>query len=214
MPILRFFACSESPSSRGIIGWYKSNYEELKLLNPNLSLLLRTTDNAMPAVTTELDFTTDDLLKYMIQTCKFKDGNGNVAHDRVEAAEAYLKTDWATLRRERWSSPSFDPEHPLITDQNPDWRSDPKIASDLGIYLELKDAVDEQMESIKSGPDDEYTRAENSLLMCQRVDLWCAGEKEVDYAVKHLFMLGKRFNYVEHETPEYISEFYPGASDI
>merc|ERR1712238_24016 len=121
----------------------------------------------------------------MIQTCKFKDGNGNVAHDRVEAAEAYLKTDWATLRRERWSSPSFDPEHPLITDQNPDWRSDPKIASDLGIYLELKDAVDEQMESIKSGPDDEYTRAENSLLMCQRVYL-CLGNDSIMLSMKRL----------------------------
>ena len=194
--------------------WYNNNHEELKLLNANFPMLLRTADNAMPAVTTELDFTTDDLLKFMIQTGKFRDENGTIAQDRVEAAKAYLKTDWAVLRRERWSSPGFDPEHPLIDKQDPDWRSNPKIASDLALYLELKDAVDEQVKVFKSGPNDEYTRSENSLLMCQRVDLWCAGEKEVENAVQHLYMLGRRFNAIEPEMPDYITEFYPGASDL
>ena len=179
-----------------------------------MPLMLRTTENAMPAITTELDFTTDDLLKFMIQTGRFRNENGTIAEDRVEAAKAYLKTDWALLRRERWASPGFDPEHPLLEETNPDWKSDSKLTSDLGLYLEVKGAVDDQMKTIKSGPDNEYTRSENALLMCQRVDLWCAGEQEVEAAVKHLYKLGKRFNSVEYEGPEYISEFYPGAADF
>eukprot|EP00567_Pseudictyota_dubia_P004145 CAMPEP_0197456054 /NCGR_PEP_ID=MMETSP1175-20131217/42390_1 /TAXON_ID=1003142 /ORGANISM="Triceratium dubium, Strain CCMP147" /LENGTH=224 /DNA_ID=CAMNT_0042990069 /DNA_START=105 /DNA_END=779 /DNA_ORIENTATION=+ len=214
LPILRFFACPESPSSRGVMGWYKKNYEEVKMLNPTMSLLMRTTENAMPAITTELDFQTDDLLRFMIQTGKFRNENGTVAIDRVEAAKAYLKTDWPALRRERWSSPGFDPEHPFIEQNDPDWRSDPKKASDLALYLELKDAVDEQVRIFKSGPSDEYTRAENALLMCQRVDLWCAGEKEVECAVQHLYLLGRRFNDLEPDNPDYITDFYPGASDL
>jgi len=194
--------------------WYKTNYEELKLLNPTMPLLLRTTENAMPAVTTELDFTTDDLLRFIIQTKKFKDENGTVSEARVEAAEAYLKTDWATLRRERWSSPGFDPEEPFLDEKNPDWRSDPKIASDLSLYLKLKEEVDEKVATFKSGPNEEYTRAENALLMCQRVDLWGAGEREVQAAVQHLYMLGRRFNDLEPDNPDFITEFYPGASDL
>jgi len=179
-----------------------------------MDIMIRTSENAFPAVTTELDFNTDDLLKFMIQTGKFCDSNGNIAEDRVEAAKAYIKTDWAALRRERWSSPGFDPEHPFVNEENPDWRSDPQISSDLQLYMELKDAADEQMEVIKSGPNDEYTRAENALLMCQRVDLWCAGEKEVEHAVQHLYLLGRRFNKVETEIPNFITDFYPGAADF
>lgn len=190
--------------------WYKSNYQTVKALNPTMPLLLRTTENALPAITTELDFTTDDLLKYMIQTSKF----GSL--DRVEAAQDYLQTDWAALRQERWSHPGFDPEHPLIDENDPDWRLDPNKRRDLKLYMELKDAADEQMKVIMSGPDKEYTRAENALLMCQRVDLWCAGEKEVESAVKHLYMLGKRFNNVDvrKDENEFVTEFYPGASDF
>ena len=195
--------------------WYEKNYYQLKSLNPNLKLLLRTTEEANPAITTELDFTTDDLLRYMLQTSKFTNpSNGTPAHDRIEAAYAYLQTDWVTLRRERWSSPGFDPDRPFLDEQDPDWRSDPKIASDLKLYLELRDAKDEQMRVIRSGPDDEYTKAENSLLMCQRVDLWCAGESEVEAAVKHLYSLGRRFNCVQPDVPKYIEEFYPGAVDL
>lgn len=179
-----------------------------------MPLFLRTTENAMPAVTTELNFTTDDLLKFMIQTGKFCNENGSIAADRVEAAKAYLKTDWALIRKERWASPGFDPENPLVGETNPDWKSEPKVSSDLALYLQLKGAVDEQMRLTKSGPNKEFTRAENSLLMCQRVDLWCAGEKEVEAAVKHLYRLGKRFNHVEAESPDFITEFYPGVSDF
>jgi len=214
LPILRFFACPESPSSKGLLSWYNKNYQVLKALNPMMPLLLRTTDNAMPAVTTELRFTTDDLLKYMIQTNKFQNPDGSTALDRAEAARDYLQTDWVALRRERWAHPNFDPEHPLIDEQDPGWKDDPAKAADLALYIELKEALDEQMDVIKSGPNNEYTRAENSLLMCQRVDLWCAGEKEVESAVKHLNMLGKRFNYIENDEKEYVSEFYPGASDF
>lgn len=214
LPVLRFFACPKSPSSNGVIAWYKNNYETLKALNPTLPLLLRTTDNAMPAITTELDYTTDDLLRYMLQTNKFQNSDGSVAADRVEAALAYLQTDWKTLRQERWAHPNFDPEHPLIDEMDPDWRMDPNKRRSLQKFIELKDAADEQMEVIKSGPGNEYTRAENSLLMTQRVDLWCAGEKEVEQAVKHLFCLGKRLNAIEKDENEFITEFYPGASDF
>ncbi len=187
----------------------------LKALNPMMPLLLRTTDNAMPAVTTELEFTTDDLIKYMLQTNKFQDADGSTAQDRVEAARAYLKTDWAALRRERWAHAGFDPEHPFIDEEDPDWKMDANKRKDLAHYIELKDNVDEQLETIKSGPNNEFTRAENSLLMCQRVDLWCAGEKEVESAVKHLNMLGKRFNYLERDDDkDFVAEFYPGASDF
>lgn len=168
----------------------------------------------MPAITTELDFTTDDLIKYMLQTNKFQNSDGSTAQDRVEAAQAYLKTDWVALRRERWASPGFDPEHPMIDEVDPDWRMDEKKAKDLSLYIQLKDQVEEQLSVIKSGPKEEYTRAENSLLMCQRVDLWCAGEQEVEAAVKHLYMLGKRFNCVEKDERQFVTEFYPGASDF
>jgi hypothetical protein len=182
-----------------------------------MPLLLRTTENAMPAITTELDFTTDDLLKYMLQTSKFQNQDGSPALDRIEAAHDYLKTDWVALRRERWAHGGFDPEHPLIDEKDPDWKLDPNKRRDLALYIELKEAADQQMEVIMSGPDKEYTKAENSLLMCQRVDLWCAGEKEVESAVKHLYMLGKRFNNVDvrkENENEFITEFYPGASDF
>jgi len=168
----------------------------------------------MPAITTELDFTTDHLLTYMIETERFKNPNGTIAEDRVEAAKAYLQTDWALLRQERWSSPGFDPEKPFVEEERPDWREDPQIQQDLALYLELKDAADEQMRIIQSGPNKEYQRAENSLLLCQRVDLWCAGSLEVERAVKHLLVLGKKFNDLEPDFPEFITEFYPGAADL
>lgn len=196
--------------------WYKNNYQTIKALNPTMPMLLRTTENAMPAITTEIDFTTNDLLHYMIQTNKFQNTDGSTAVERVEAAKQYLATDWATIRRERWAHPGFDPEHPMIDEIDPDWKSDPNKRRDLQTYLALKEKSDEAMEIIKSGPNDEYTRAENSLLLCQRVDLWCAGEDEVEHAVQHLYMLGKRFNNSERfkDQNEYITEFYPGASDF
>jgi len=214
LPILRFFACPKSPSSRGVYSWYTENYGELTQLNPTMPLLLRTTPNAMPAITTEISFTVNDLLRYMIETGKFCDANGTISEARVEAAQAYLQTDWETLAKERWSSPGFDPARPDLDKIKPRWREDPAIARNLEIYLSLKDAADEQMEVIKSGPDDEYLKAQNALLMCQRVDLFCAGPSEVEEAVKHLLNLGKQFNTMKPDMPDYITEFYPGAADL
>lgn len=175
---------------------------------------MRTGENSFPAVTTEIEFQTDDLIRYMLQSKKFRNSNGTIATDRVEAAEAYLKTDWPMIRRERWSSEGFDPQKPFVDEDHPDWREDAKIKSDLALFLELKDAADEQLDIIKSGPDKEYERAENALIMCQRVDLWCAGPAEVERAVQHLLMLGKRFNSLEPDFPDYINEYYPGAGDF
>ena len=168
----------------------------------------------MPAITTELSFTLNDLITYMINTNKFKDANGTVSEARVEAAKAFLNTDWETISRERWSSPGFDPAKPLLDEEQPNWRDDPKIAKDLELFLSLKDAADEQLEIIKSGPDNEFVKAESALIMSQRVDLWCAGPSEVEQAVKHLLNLGKKFNNLEPDMPDFIAEFYPGVGDL
>lgn len=168
----------------------------------------------MPAVTTELEWKVDDLLRFMIQTGRFRDANGTVSEERVEAAKAYLATDWAKMAIERWSSPGFDPERPFLSQDTPEWRDLANVKSDLGVYLAMKDAADEQLQVIKGGPDQEYTRAENALLMCQRVDLWCAGPKEVERAVQHLYKLGRALNEREVDYPDFISEFAPGADDM
>jgi len=78
----------------------------------------------------------------------------------------------------------------------------------------MKQDIDDQMACIQSGPDREYTRAVNALLMAQRVDLWCAGEKEVEMAVQHLYKLGRLLNDRETVFPDFIKDFYPGAEDI
>lgn len=211
---MRFFACPNSPSSKGVMTWYTMHYEELKLLNPEMPLFIRTVDNAMPAVTTELEWTVDHLLKFMIQDGKFRDANGTVSEARVEAAQAFLKTDWEQMIVERFQIPGFDPEKPFLDDEKPGWRDEPEIQSRLGGYFAMKAAEEEQMSVFKDGPDNEYTRAENALLMCQRVDLWCAGPKEVERAVVHLYKLGRALNEREVDYPLFISEFTPGADDI
>jgi len=179
-----------------------------------MPLIIRTVDNAMPAVTTELEWTGQDLLKFMIQEGKFRDANGTVSEARVEAAKAYMKTDWEKLIVERFQIPGFDPEKPFLDDEKPGWREDPEIQNGLANYFSMKGAMEEQMNVFKSGPNDEYTRAENALLMCQRVDLWCAGPKEVERAVVHLYKLGRVLNKREVDYPLFISEFHPGADDI
>ena len=194
--------------------WYTQNYDELKLLNPNFPLLMRTTHNAMPAVTTELEWTVQDLLRFMIQTGRFRDPNGTISEARVEAAKAYLATDWELFQKERFSSPGFDPEQPYLDDDKPEWKEDTKITKDLELYLTMKANMNEQLEVIKSGPNDEYTRAENALLMCQRVDLWCAGPKEVEQAVIHLYKLGKKLNDREFDFPDFITDFTPGSEGL
>eukprot|EP00934_Nitzschia_sp_Nitz4_P004143 Nitzschia sp. Nitz4//scaffold118_size93875//45142//45906//NITZ4_004788-RA/size93875-augustus-gene-0.85-mRNA-1//1//CDS//3329533724//4133//frame0 len=211
LPAMRFFACPESPSSIGVRNWYLKNYAELKHLNPNFPLLMRTAENAMPAVTTELEWTTDHLLRFMLQTGRFRNANGTIAEDRVDAAKAYLATDWEAFHQSRLAHPGFDPERPNIS---PEWRDDAAIVADMAPYLALKSDMEEQMAVIKSGPNDEYTRAANALLMAQRVDLWCAGEKEVELAVQHLYKLGRLLNERETFFPTYIKEFYPGVEDI
>jgi hypothetical protein len=176
--------------------------------------MMRTVENAMPAVTTELQWTVQDLLRFMIQTGRFRDPNGTISDARVEAAKAYLTTDFDKLQIERFRSPGFDPERPYLDEEEPEWKDNKQINSDLGVYFGLKNNMKEQMDVIKSGANDEYHRAENALLMCQRVDLWCAGPKEVERAVQHLYKLGRKVNEREVEFPTFISEFYPGVDDL
>jgi len=195
--------------------WYTRNYDELKILNPNFSMLVRTVENAMPAVTTELDWTTDHLLRFMIQTGRFRDADGNFAQDRIEAAQTYLKHDWDEMAIQRWKSPGFDPERPGLEKEQPDWRENPKIMADLETYFAMKKVVDDAKAVFQGGPNEEYTRAENALLMCQRVDLWCAGEKEVERAVVHLYKLARALNDDrEVEAPSWIVDFLPGTDDM
>jgi hypothetical protein len=190
------------------------NYDELKHLNPNFPLLMRTAENCMPAVTTELEWTTDHLLQFMLQTGRFRNLNGTIAEDRVEAAKAYLKTDWEKFYASRLKHPGFDPERPNAALVHPNWKEDPAIRADMQEYLAMKEDMMEQMKVIQSGPNKEYTRGVNALLMAQRVDLWCAGEKEVELAVQHLYKLGRLLNERETFFPKYIKEFYPGVEDI
>lgn len=194
--------------------WYLKNYTEVKHLNPNFPLLMRTADNAMPAVTTELEWTVDHLLRFMLQTGRFRNSNGTIAEDRVEAAKAYLATDWENFHQSRLAAPGFDPERPNADQIYPNWREDAAITNKLGPYLTMKADMEEQMQVIQGGPGKEYTRAMNALLMSQRVDLWCAGEKEVELAVQHLFKLGKLLNERETFFPTFVKDFYPGVEDI
>mmetsp|Transcript_22424 Transcript_22424/g.62563 ORF Transcript_22424/g.62563 Transcript_22424/m.62563 type:complete len:225 (-) Transcript_22424:33-707(-) len=214
LPAMRFFACPDSASSNGVRSWYCKNYDELKHLNPNFPLLLRTEDNCMPAVTTELEWTMDHLLRFMIQTGRFRDSSGVIAQDRVEAAKAYLTTDWDKYHSARLAVPGFDPERPNMDVIAPGWEDDKELSSQLATYLEMRNAKDKQMEAFKGGPDKEYTRGVNALLMAQRVDLWCAGEKEVEMAVQHLAKLGRALNERETFFPAFIKEFHPGQADI
>ena len=168
----------------------------------------------MPAVTTELEWTMDHLLQFMVQTGRFRNPNGTIAEDRVEAAKAYMATDWDKFFASRLAHPGFDPLRPNVDEVHPGWKDDPAITSDLSTFLAMKADMDDQMTTIKSGPNKEYTRAVNSLLMAQRVDLWCAGEKEVELAVQHLYKLGKLLNERETFFPDFIKDFYPGVEDI
>jgi len=211
---MRFFACPESPSSVGVRNWYLKNHSELKALNPNFPLLMRTAENCMPAVTTELEWTNDHLLQFMIQAGRFRNANGTIAEDRVEAARAYLETDWETFARARLAHKGFDPLQPSTMASDANWRDDASLNHGLSQYSGMKSSMDEQLAVIKSGPNKEYTRATNALLMAQRVDLWCSGEKEVELAVQHLYKLGRLLNEREPVFPKFIKDFYPGVEDI
>ena len=92
--------------------------------------MARTVENAMPAVTTELDWTVQDLLRFMIQTGRFRDSNGTISEARVEAAKAYLATDWDKMAIERWKAPGFDPERPFLEQEEPDWRKNKPEAAE------------------------------------------------------------------------------------
>mmetsp|Transcript_21200 Transcript_21200/g.23732 ORF Transcript_21200/g.23732 Transcript_21200/m.23732 type:complete len:229 (-) Transcript_21200:361-1047(-) len=218
LPAMRFFACPNSPSSVGVRDFYLKNYQELKSLNPNFPLLMRTSANCMPAVTTELEWTTDHVLQFMIQTGRFRNnhegGNGTVADDRVEAALAYLATDWEQFYQSRLGHKGVDPEQPSVKKAGSVWKDSPEISHNLSLYTELKTTMEQQLAVIKSGPNKEYIRGVNALLMCQRVDLWCAGEKETTLAVQHLYKLGRLLNERESYFPKHIKEFYPGIEDI
>jgi len=218
LPAMRFFACPESPSSIGVRNWYLKNQNEIKHLNPNFPMLMRTAENCMPAVSTELEWTTDHLLQFMIQTGRFRNSNGTIAEDRVEAARAYMRTDWKAFHAARLASPGFDPQQPAVKiaerKGESNWRDDPCLAADLCDYTAMKREMDDQMETIKSGPNKEHTRGVNALLMAQRVDLWCSAETEVELAVQHLYKLGRLLNEREPVFPAYIKDFVPGAEDI
>ena len=175
---------------------------------------MRTADNAMPAVTTELEWTMDHLLRFMIQTGRFRNANGTIADDRVEAAKAYLNTDWNAFQESRLAKPGFDPERPNVDKLHPGWFEKPEYTGPLAKYMSMKQDMEAQMETIQGGPDKEFTRAQNALLMTQRVDLWCAGEKEVELAVQHLYKLGRLLNERGTVLPSYITEFHPGVADI
>jgi len=211
LPVLRFFACPASPSSRGLFQWFSKNYGELKVLNPTFPFLLRTTENAMPAITTQIHFTADDVLDYMIQNNKF------TSSAQLDAALSFKTFDFEKMNEERWKSPNFDPEKPFFEEETPNWRSKfPERAQDLKVYLEMKEELAELENIIKGGEENVYEKAKSDLLMCQRVDLWGSGEQEVEMALRHLVKLGERFNWRndKKEKAEYISIFYPGASDF
>jgi hypothetical protein len=115
---------------------------------------------------------------------------------------------------QHFSSPGFEPERPGLEEDEPEWKESAQIQSDLEVYFGMKNAMQEQLATIKSGDNDEYTRAENALLMCQRVDLWCAGPKVVERAVQHLYKLGRKLNEREVDFPTCIAEFDSGVDDL
>ena len=154
------------------------------------------------------------MLQFMISTGRFRNPNGTVASDRVEAAEAYLQTDWEQFAQARLAHKGFDPLQPSVTSADANWKDDAGVANDLSAYTSMKAAMDDQMAILQSGPNKEYTRGVNALLMAQRVDLWCSGEKEVELAVQHLYKLGRLLNERESFFPKHIKEFYPGVEDI
>jgi hypothetical protein len=184
------------------------------MLNPNFSIMTRTATNAMPAVQTDLELSTHDLLRFMIQWGRFRDPNGSIAQDRVEAAHHLLNVDHTRFQIERFKVRGFDPERPHLEITHPDWERDPNIATGLATYLQMKRDMLEALDVVKSGANDEYLRAKNALLMCQRVDLWCAGEKETEQAVIHLYKLAKALNKRELKWPGFLNEFIPGVGDM
>lgn len=194
--------------------WYTDNLQTLEYLNPEMELYMRTTKNALPAVTTELAWTVQDVLKFMLQTGRFRDTNGTISQEREEAAKAFLANDWDEMLIQRFKSPGFDPEMPDVDEEKPGWKDDAKIQADLEKYFAMKKVVTEQEEIFKSGPDHEFHKAERALTMCQRVDLWCAGPKEVEQAVIHLYKLSRAVNSLEPELPPFILDYYPGQDDM
>ena len=184
------------------------------MLNPKMPFQMRTTENAAPAVVASLDWTIQDVLRFMIHTGRFRDLNGTISEARVEAAKAYLATDWDKYTVARFRSPGFDPEYPHLDEDQPEWKNDVQKQKDLEEYFALKEQIQQQMDTFKSGPDDEWRKGESALLSSQRVELWCAGPKEVERAVVHLYMLGKSLNGLEAELPPFIADYFPGVDDM
>eukprot|EP00522_Entomoneis_paludosa_P008739 CAMPEP_0172445470 /NCGR_PEP_ID=MMETSP1065-20121228/5296_1 /TAXON_ID=265537 /ORGANISM="Amphiprora paludosa, Strain CCMP125" /LENGTH=201 /DNA_ID=CAMNT_0013196333 /DNA_START=132 /DNA_END=737 /DNA_ORIENTATION=+ len=194
--------------------WYTNNLTELEYLNPGMPFLFRTTQNAMPAVTTELDWTMQDTCRFMIQSGRFRDENGTISEARIEAAKAFLATDLPAMRNARFAYRGFDPESPVLDEENPNWKEDPNIVKAVEPYLAMKSAMEEQMAIFQSGPNAEWHQAERAIVMCQRIDLWCAGPDEVERAVVHLYKLGRALNDLEAELPPFILDYYPGQDDF
>jgi hypothetical protein len=180
--------------------------------------MLRTIENAMPAVTTEIDWTIADVLSFMIQTRRIVPNTAE-----YEAAQSYLQCQTPENVEKfhllRWTSvPGFDPAQPGLSENNPQWREQlpMSVKNDLQPYFSLHDQITNSLQLIRESNNGQlYIEAENALLMCQRVDLWCAGPTEVEYAIQHLYQLGRAKNndrVVDY--PRYISDFIPGSPDF
>ena len=192
------------------------NHEELKLLNPNMLIAVRTAENAMPAVTTELDWTKQDVLRFMLQSNWFE------TSVQEQAARDFLAFPEDALEEARWALPGHDPARPpdlvLLEQQQPESSSSQQVSTKdthhpaLQPYYQLLAERNKAWETI---PEDLYTRGENALLMCQRVDLWCASAPEVERAVQHLYKLGRHLNQDrETEMPAFLKEFVPGVDPL
>ena len=62
---------------------------------------------------------------------------------------------------------------PFIEEDQPDWKTDPKIGKDLPRYIEIHDEFENTWKVITSGPYDEITCTENALL----ISFVCMGNK-------------------------------------
>ena len=103
-----------------------------------MSIMLRTTENAMPAITTEINFTTNHVLQYMIQNGKFRNVNGTLANERISAAIEYMNMNWEQYNTERFRIKNIDPEHPAIDILIPDFKTNIDIQNKLKTYFQMK----------------------------------------------------------------------------
>jgi hypothetical protein len=180
-----------------------------------MPIMMRTVENAMPAITTEIDFTTAHVLQFMLQTDRISPSS-----PLYNAATTYLqhaKKDYVkeVLTPRFTAVPGLDLGRPVIEGVLPPVQSLPEVQDNpaAAAYLDHVQTMKDSLYLIQSAQDGQlYTEAENAVLMCQRVDLWCAGETEVEAALQHLLRLGKLCNDDRTvEIPTYITDYHPGA---